>query len=156
LTEEKDAISVKKYFQVIPGRGLGLVVKAAGWQAGDPGSIFGQRQPLYIWMYTPSAVSILRMDMCKSSYFIFIFKQRMVILLCKELEGTGCTVNGVGRYWVYSEWSWRVLGVQCKELEGTGCTVNGVGRYWVYSEWSVSCDVQAQARPPEIPWRSTP
>jgi hypothetical protein len=41
-----------------------LVVRAECWHAGDPGSNPRQGWPLYIWMYTPSAVSILGMDVC--------------------------------------------------------------------------------------------
>jgi hypothetical protein len=44
------------------GLGFGRVVRAADWHAGEPGSREGR--PLYIWMYTPSVVSILGMDMC--------------------------------------------------------------------------------------------
>jgi hypothetical protein len=46
------------------GRGgrFGLKVRAADWHAGDSGSNLRQGQPRYIWMYTPSAVSILVMD----------------------------------------------------------------------------------------------
>jgi hypothetical protein len=40
------------------------MVRAADWYAGDLGSNPRQGRPLYIWMYTPSAVSILGMDMC--------------------------------------------------------------------------------------------
>jgi hypothetical protein len=46
-------------FMYIMGRGFGLVVRAAHWHAGDPGSNPLQGRPLYIWMYTPSAVSFL-------------------------------------------------------------------------------------------------
>jgi hypothetical protein len=45
-------------------QGFGLVVKAADWHAGDPGSNPRQGRPIYIRTYTPSAVSILGMDMC--------------------------------------------------------------------------------------------
>jgi hypothetical protein len=37
-----------------------LVVRAECWHASDLGS---NPRPLYIWMYTPTAVSILQMDM---------------------------------------------------------------------------------------------
>jgi hypothetical protein len=40
-----------------------LVVRAERWHAGDLGSNPRQERPPYIWMYTPSAVSILGMDM---------------------------------------------------------------------------------------------
>jgi hypothetical protein len=45
-------------------QGFGLVVRAADWHASNPPSNPRQGRPLYIWMYTPSAVSILGMDMC--------------------------------------------------------------------------------------------
>jgi hypothetical protein len=35
-------------------RGFGLVVRAADWHAGDPGSNTRQERPLYMWMNTPA------------------------------------------------------------------------------------------------------
>jgi hypothetical protein len=46
------------------GGGFDLVVRAADWHTSDPGSNPRQGRPLYIWMYSPSAVSILGVDMC--------------------------------------------------------------------------------------------
>jgi hypothetical protein len=43
---------------------FGLVVRAECWHAGDQGLNLRQGQHLYIWMYTPSAVNILGMEMC--------------------------------------------------------------------------------------------
>jgi hypothetical protein len=54
---------------------FGRVVRATGWHAGDPCSDPRQGQPLYIWMYTPSAVSIFGWicALYKSTYFFFFF-----------------------------------------------------------------------------------
>jgi hypothetical protein len=46
------------------GQGFSLVVRAECWHARDLGSNPWQGRPLCIWMYTPSVVSILGMDMC--------------------------------------------------------------------------------------------
>jgi hypothetical protein len=45
-------------------RGFSLVVRAEYWHARHLGSNPRQGWPLYIWMYTPSAVSILGMERC--------------------------------------------------------------------------------------------
>jgi hypothetical protein len=48
--------------------------QSAGWHAGDPGSTSaGTALYMYIWMYTPSAVSILETDMCAIQKFLFHF-----------------------------------------------------------------------------------
>jgi hypothetical protein len=47
-----------------------------------------QGRPLYIWMYTPSAVSILGMDMCAIQKFLFHLtcgkKFLSLLAICKE------------------------------------------------------------------------
>jgi hypothetical protein len=59
-----DFTHTKHFFltKLYAGQGFGLVVRAADWHAGNPGSNPQQGQPLYIWMYTPSTVN--GMDMC--------------------------------------------------------------------------------------------
>jgi hypothetical protein len=58
------------------GQGFSLVVRAAGWHTGDPGSILGREQgrPIYTSeCNAPSAVSILGMDMCAILIQKFVF-----------------------------------------------------------------------------------
>jgi hypothetical protein len=45
------------------GQGFNLVDGAKCWHTGDPDSNPWQGRNLYIWMCTPSAVSILGVDM---------------------------------------------------------------------------------------------
>jgi hypothetical protein len=52
--------------QCVRGFNWPWVVKAAGWYAGDPGSILGRDGHVYL-----SAVSILGMDMCAIQKFFF-------------------------------------------------------------------------------------
>jgi hypothetical protein len=72
-----DRIHLKKQFARILKRNS--LLGAGIWPSGQSGGLarrrsrFDPRQgrPLYIWMYTPSAVSILGMDMCTIQKFLF-------------------------------------------------------------------------------------
>jgi hypothetical protein len=69
------------------GRGFSLVVRTVLPHSGDPGSNPRQGRPLYIWMYTPSAVSILGMGMCA------ILKVLISFHFQAGLYTFGCRVN---------------------------------------------------------------
>jgi hypothetical protein len=55
----------------ITGARFNQVVRAECWHPSNPGLNPRQGRPLYIWMYTPSAESILEMDMCSTQKYLF-------------------------------------------------------------------------------------
>jgi hypothetical protein len=56
------------------------VVIAAGWQAGNPGSILSRDGLLYIWMYTPAFSVWFGGDIKLYKNLIYLFMMMMMVM----------------------------------------------------------------------------
>jgi hypothetical protein len=86
-------------------QGFSLLLRAECWHNSHPGSNPRQGWPLYIWMfYTPSAMSILGMDMRSMLKYLFCFQ--LLIIAVKIKPATMLTqVGTIGQTSVTMSWT---------------------------------------------------